>query len=41
VLVVDDSGGRYVWRDGSYQWAGLNEQTGSGERGPKRLVPAS
>ena len=20
VLVVDDSGGRYVWRDGSYWW---------------------
>jgi hypothetical protein len=20
VLVVDDSGGRYVWRDGRYKW---------------------
>jgi hypothetical protein len=22
VLIVDDSGGRYVWRDGAYMWEG-------------------
>ena len=29
-LGQDDSGGRYVWRERPYQWAGLSEQTGSG-----------